>query len=148
MRAKCPKCGAERVGESCPRCGLVFARFDPGVLDEHTPEPLKDLWRYVSDHWEDAAAHDHFIEQALAASRGDYAARCYRQRAGDPTADERLEKIREQLDKVAVGLAAIMAGNKSEVRPRERTPLATVLVLLAFLLALAGLSMIFLKVLK
>ena len=148
MQAECPKCGAERVGESCPRCGLVFARFDPEVLDEQVPDPLKDLWRQVSTAWGDAALHDRFVEQALAASRGDYAVRCYRGRAGDPTADERLARIRERLDKVAVGLAALMAGEKSEGPSRERSRLATVLALLFFLLALGGLSVIFLKLLR
>ena len=30
---RCPKCGEPRAGEACPKCGLVFARYDPERLD-------------------------------------------------------------------------------------------------------------------
>lgn len=56
---------------------------------------LETAWQVVLDKWEDQAAHDKLI--ALVAQSGSYAwaAIRYKQRAGDPTADAQLERIRK-----------------------------------------------------
>jgi hypothetical protein len=144
----CPKCGAERSGESCPKCGLVFAKFNPEVLERNVPEALKGLFRETSKRWDDDDLHDRFVEQALAAGQVDFAARCYRQRGDDEKARQQLAKIEERMLAMAAGLAQTMTVSRENVRPRGRTPLVTAITLILFLLVLAGFSFALLKMLK
>jgi hypothetical protein len=121
MDGTCPKCATPRDGESCPRCGLVFERFDPAVLEEGVPEALKSLWLRVEEAWDDRARHALFVEQALALGCAGYAASRYRLRGDDPVAREQVERLMTRLD-------AILAASA----PRRRKPggLRTMIVLL------------------
>jgi hypothetical protein len=101
----CPKCRTPRDGESCPKCGLVFALFDPARLDAGVPAALKQLWSHVETGWEDQARHALFVEQALAGGHGGFAAACYRQKGDDPVARRQLERIASRLEQSLVATA-------------------------------------------
>ena len=40
MQDTCPKCNTVRTGESCPTCGVVFAKFDASIVDAGVPDIL------------------------------------------------------------------------------------------------------------
>ncbi|MDD5305936.1 MAG: hypothetical protein PHU25_01320 [Deltaproteobacteria bacterium] len=105
MDAACPKCGTQRDRESCPRCGLVFEKFDPTVLEEGVPDALKALWLRVEEAWDDRARHALFVEQALAQGCAGYAAFRYRLRGEDPMAKEQLERLVRRFDEILAASA-------------------------------------------
>jgi hypothetical protein len=123
-----------RQGESCPRCGLVFARFDPGRLDADVPETLKQLWDHVEAGWDDPAGHALFVEQALAGGHGGFAAARYRRKGDDPVAREQLGRIAARLEQI---LAA--AATAPEGRPGASGRKAIWLLVLLLAAAFAGL---------
>ncbi|MFO8071931.1 MAG: hypothetical protein R6V85_08650 [Polyangia bacterium] len=132
---RCPKCGEPRRGESCPKCGLVFARYDPELIDREVPRRIRELWSHVEQAWDDRSRHALFVEQALAAGQGGYAASCYRRKGDDPRAREQLELITSRLEEMLAVTAA----------PQEERPGARghkVLWLLALLLAAAMLGLV------
>lgn len=103
MDDRCPKCNAPKVGEACPRCGLIFAKFDASALEEGASPEIKALWESVGADWENDALHAIFIEKALNAGAGGYAAYCYRRRGDDdPKAKEQLAKISKRLEQIMV----------------------------------------------
>ena len=91
MQDRCPKCGAEKCGEACVRCGLVFEKFDPAVLEEGVAPELIALWQSVEADWDNSAVHAFFVESALAQGQAAYAAQCYRRASGRPKAEEYTE---------------------------------------------------------
>jgi hypothetical protein len=138
MDDRCPKCDAVKVGESCPKCGLVFAKFDAAVLDEGAPREIKSLWERTLDNWENESLHAIFIEKALNAGAGGYAAFCYRRRGEeDRIAKEQLEKIAKRLEQ--------MMSVKSSASTGRRPPgrFIGILILLFVLLALAFFLLMF-----
>jgi hypothetical protein len=96
----CPKCGEPRQGDSCPKCGLVFAKFDQAKLDAAVPGDIKQLWAHVEQDWDDDARHALFVERALAAGQGGYAAGCYRRKGDDPKARDQLARITSRLEQL------------------------------------------------
>jgi hypothetical protein len=78
----CPKCGRERPLQagSCPRCGLVFARWKPEetatipVLDEATQR----LWTELEQQWGVQEKHDAFIKRCSQTGQLASAGRLYR----------------------------------------------------------------------
>lgn len=100
MDDRCPKCGEPKRGDSCPKCGLVFARFDQNRLDAAVPAEIKQLWDHVEQDWSDDARHALFLERAIAAGHGGYAAGCYRRKGDDPKAREQLARITSRLEQL------------------------------------------------
>ena len=87
----CPKCGVSKSGgEACPRCGLVFARFDEAALAVDVPPGIEALFAHAEADWGDRARHALFVEKALAAGAAGYAASRYRRRGPDEIAREQL----------------------------------------------------------
>lgn len=81
----CPKCGhSQKDPYACHRCGLVFAKFDPGKLPPDPPEAA-ELWKEVRLAPADDSRHQAFLEACLKADRMDYAARQYRLLQKDPS---------------------------------------------------------------
>jgi hypothetical protein len=80
--AACPKCGRSRTdgGDTCARCGLVFARWTPELAEQI--EPLDDkgarLWADLNQSWHDESLHDAFVKYCSAAGRLPAAGRLYR----------------------------------------------------------------------
>jgi hypothetical protein len=131
MGKSCPKCGTPKDGDACPRCGLVFAKFNPELLDQDVPEAIEALWRNVQERWDDRARHALFVERALAAGSLGYAARCYRAQGDDAVAEAQLRRIEERLQQV---MAASQTG-----RPRRTSGRGvTLAILFLFLLVILG----------
>jgi len=130
----CPKCGAPGGGESCPKCGLIFARYIPDALEEGVDQEVVRLWRHVEARWEDRAGHALFVEQCILFGDVGYAAACYRRRGDDPVAKEQLARLAARLDQ---SLAASAADRS---RPAAGRTLSVLLMIL-ILLAAAGLAM-------
>jgi len=137
MEESCPKCGWPRSGEACPRCGVVFDRFDEKVLEEGvSPEVLK-LWEHVEEDWDDRGRHALFVEQAILLGALGYAAGCYRKKGDDPVARDQLERISSRLEQSLNATA-----DSREAAPSSRRLTTAIAVIL--LLALAGLVFWFL----
>jgi len=134
MTESCPKCSAPKTGESCPKCGLVFAKFDEAVLMEGVPDEILNLWKAVEDEWEERSRHAVFVERALDAGAGGFAAACYRRHEGCSQADERIEQINKRLEQM-------LGTEVSRPRDRARSRLVGAVVLVALLL---GITMLFL----
>ncbi len=135
MAESCPKCGAPKGGNSCPACGLVFAKFDESLFEEGVSDELVGLWKHVEDDWDEKARHALFIERALAADALGYAASCYRRHGEDPRAQEYLAQITKRLEQLLT-TAATPPGSKSRNR---------LIGLLLLLLTLAALLLFFFK---
>ncbi len=129
MTESCPKCSVPKTGESCPKCGLVFAKFNEAVLMEGVPEEISNLWKSVEDDWEERSRHAVFVERALDAGAGGFAATCYRRHDGDPQAEERLKQIDKRLEQM-LGTVA------SQPRNLERSRLIGAVVLIVLLLCI------------
>ena len=134
MSEKCPKCGREKTGPSCPKCGVVFDRFDPAALEEGASASLKDLWRHTIENWDKPASHALFIERALQESQAGFAAARYRARGEDAIAKEHLEALTKRIEQSLL----VSRTDRSEPKPIRRYALAFALLILgatvAFLL--------------
>jgi hypothetical protein len=112
----CPKCRRERrAGEdACARCGLLVTRWE-GWSGDPPAHPLLDgLWAACEADWEDPAAHERFLEQAVAAGGLDVAAARYRaahrQRQGDARAEAGLLRATRLADAQLTALQIGRAG--------------------------------------
>jgi hypothetical protein len=80
--AACPKCGRARTDgtDTCPRCGLVFARWTPELAEQVQPMDEKGarLWAELNQSWNDEALHDAFVKYCSSAGRLPAAGRLYR----------------------------------------------------------------------
>ncbi len=131
MSDLCPKCGREKTGPSCPKCGLVFAKFDPAALEADASESLRALWEHTKTHWEKPEVHAVFIEKALAETGAGFAARCYRLEGDDPTAQKHLADIALRLEQTLL----VAKAERPEKKPTARYALAFALLLLGATIA-------------
>ena len=127
----CPKCGVSKSGgEACPRCGLVFARFDEAALAVDVPPGIEALFAHAEADWGDRARHALFVEKALAAGAAGYAASRYRRRGpDDEIAREQLARIAQRLEQE---LATTARGSRREP-PAHRPSVPYLLLLILFL---------------
>ncbi|MCP4601827.1 MAG: hypothetical protein GY847_15150 [Proteobacteria bacterium] len=136
MDNHCPKCSTEKTGESCPKCGLVFDKFDWAVLEEGVPEDIKFLWKEVEKNWDDKSRHAVFVEQALSKGIGGYAAACYRRHGDNPRAEEYLELINKRLEQMLSSVA-------STPKPRTHGRIIGALLLVTILVGLTIFFLLF-----
>jgi hypothetical protein len=138
--ADCPKCGKRRVDDAtaCPRCGLVFALWNP---EENPALTRLDadgevLWRKVQDNWGDPHGHESFLKHCLQVGTLAAAGRLYRQRLDEDPKDVLAAQMQSQvLAKAALGLSI----HKSEApTPVTRTRWFWVVVLVAMALGIAA----------
>ena len=129
MEAVCPKCGAPRAAEACPKCGLIYDKFSPEALDREVPSRLREMWQSVETSWENPAAHDVFIEQAARAEQLGFAARLYMRHKNDAIATAQRERIIQRME------VAMMAS--SARRPTYKWGKMVTIVLLLIVLAMA-----------
>ena len=134
MTETCPKCATPKSGDSCPKCGLVFALFDESRLDADVPGAIVELWTHAEHGWDDRARHALFVERALAAGAGGYAAACYRRKGDDPIAREQLELITSRLEQLL--LASGTSPEAARSSPSRKLALLVVFVLMFALGAL------------
>jgi uncharacterized Zn finger protein (UPF0148 family) len=133
MNAACPKCGSPKTDAvACPRCGVVFARFDAAALDAGVPDALKALWAHAEAGWEERARHALFTERAIADGFAAYAAARYRARGpDDPIAAEQLERITARLEQ-ALAHTSMATGARGD-HPSRRIGAIYLLAILLFL---------------
>lgn len=109
---RCPKCAAPRGdGDTCPRCGLVYARWRH---DEQpaAPDVAATIWERLEASWDDDELHEEFLGACLEAGDLAFAARCYRGR-DDARARQQLERL------TVLGMAAMRGEEKpSRIDPR------------------------------
>jgi hypothetical protein len=141
MEASCPKCGSPRKdANACPRCGVVFARFDAAAIDADVPEELKALWAHVEAGWGERARHALFTEHAIAAGHAAFAAARYRARgADDHTASEQLDRITSRLEQ-ALAQTALADGSRAADPPRKKAALLLLAVILFLAVAALGVA--------
>ena len=104
------------------------------------PEPVQTAWDDAVAHWDDPAKHQ--VVLGLVAQHGCFAwaAARYKERAGDPIADQQLERLRSSA--VATMFAHANPRKKEPPQPYRQT----LFLFVALLLALA-MGMVFVKVL-
>ena len=137
MDGSCPKCNSEKVGDSCSKCGLVFAKFDASILDEGVPDEVKALWNSVEEDWENEALHAVFIEKSLIAGAGGFVASSYRRRGDDDgIAVEQLKKITKRLETMMSEAASPRTATKGNTRVLGTIAFLVVLMVLALILVL------------
>lgn len=144
----CPKCEAPvpETAPACPRCGLARGHFD-GYEPEDAADAVDDavvaLWERCRADWQDASAHEAFLEAAVACGAFRYAAARYRgalrDRPGDPVARARLDEVARRAQ--AAVFAAAQAGRATN--RDEPEPFRGVAILLVVLVALGGAGLVY-----
>ena len=130
----CPRCLAQRspAARGCAGCGLDFLRVRSESLAPSAR--LAASWSALQEAWEDPAAHQDFLQRAIAAGELSGAGRLYRllllHRPEDAHAQRALERMRQQ------ALATWLIPS-AEASGAARSPRALRWVLL-LLLVLAG----------
>jgi hypothetical protein len=89
----CPKCQRERLpGEdACARCGLLIARWEGFANVEPSLPALDEPWAELVAAWDDAEAHDRFLDLAASFDALDVAAARYRRVSLERKDDERAQ---------------------------------------------------------
>lgn len=137
----CPKCShRQRNAESCDRCGLVFARWDPGKALAPTDEAAEALWAAVEQDWGADGKHRAFLDYCTAMGLFAYAAQQYGRVRADDARRERAAAEIARLGTVAqAALAASQPGSSRWSVRRIRTAMivVTFVVCVALLLLIA-----------
>lgn len=136
MNETCPKCGAPKTHDACPRCGLVYEKYDPAAALAQVPPQLVALWNELLANWDERSAHAVFLETCLVQGHSGYAAACYRQRQDDAVAKAQLERLVTRLEQQLVSTGA----------SKRKSRLGLALTILVVLMA-AGAGLYFLMVL-
>jgi len=140
-RAACPKCGRKRDPgvPACPRCGLRFALWRPGLADPRTQlNPRgQELWQEVEANWQDTSRHEEFAKYCLQANLLPAAGRCYRDRLDRSPGDAVAAKMQAAiLAKASLGL--VVQQQRQAAQPITRSKWFWVIILAAMALAIAG----------
>lgn len=104
------------------------------------PEPVQTAWDDTVAHWDDPAKHQALLGLVAQHNCFAWAAARYKERAGDPVADQQLERLRSSA--VATMFAHANTRKKEPPQPYRQT----LFLFVALLLALA-MGMVFVKVL-
>jgi hypothetical protein len=73
----CPKCGAPRAADACPRCGLIYRRWTGRREPRSDQLETERAWREVQASFFDPSRHALFIAHCLHAGELAYAAGRY-----------------------------------------------------------------------
>jgi hypothetical protein len=86
--AGCPKCGAPRAETACPRCGLIYERWQGRTEPEVTvPSDTEELWKEIAAHFFEPRRHETFLAHCLHAGALGYAAARYGEEETSPDRD-------------------------------------------------------------
>lgn len=138
----CPKCAHKRNpdSDSCPRCGLVFALWNP----ESAPAPAvldsegEALWRKVEEQWDDGARHDGFVKHCLQHNQLSAAGRLYRARLDTFPGDTIATKMQAEIVAKASLTMAMAQQNRAPSEPFTRSKWFWTIVLTAMALAIGA----------
>lgn len=97
-------------------------------------EAVEAAWARAVERWEDPARHEALLGLVAQHSAFAWAARKYKERAGDPIADAQLERLRKSA--TATMLATAAKRPESKDGPYKRTMLLGVLLLVMLALGL------------
>ena len=134
----CPKCGAERTSRpDCPRCGLVFDRWDPESLVP-APDPVLDpVWEVLESSFDDPERHNAFLEMARTHGKLDGAAARYRRYA---QIHGESQVVRDRLDEIrTLTLSRVFEPTRPR-KKREKRPTSRAWIWLLLLFALAAIA--------
>lgn len=135
----CPKCiePREESALACPRCGLVFANFEPAQVEPSAE--LVEGWRALSSRWEEPAEHERLIRQAVQRGEVTELARLYRIHLATHPEDAQALAARERI----ISLVASAALPEKREAPAASNTLRPIGYAVIALLAIALLGLIF-----
>jgi hypothetical protein len=134
----CPKCSHRQQNpESCDRCGLVFARWDPDRALAESDEAARALWDAIDRGWDEEARHGAFLEYCTGQGFYAFAAQQYGQARREVARRVRADVQLGRLVLVAEqALAAAQPPDRSgDVRRFKRVVLMVAIVLCVSMLA-------------
>lgn len=136
----CPKCGhRQRNQESCDRCGLVFALWDPERVKAPTDEAAEALWNAVDQAWDEDARHHAFAQYCSLMGQYAYAAQQYgRAREVEGRHDRAVAEI-ARLTAIAQSALAATQPKTSAATVRR---IKTILLVVAFAVCAAMLAIV------
>ena len=102
------------------------------MADEGIPDAVVAAWDQATAAWEDRSKHDALLALVATHSCYAWAASRYKTRAGDPVADEQIERLRKA---ATANLLATAAARPEQVSMPYRNTLL-VLVVLLFMIVL------------
>ncbi len=143
-RMRCPKCDDEQPqADACRACGLAADRFADFAAraDDANPE-LALLWQACVDGWDQADAHERFVEAVAADSSFAYGARRYRQILRERPDDARARSGLDRLTRMAEATLLSSAAARKSAVPDE--PFKNVVLLMVALVALVGIGGVYL----
>ena len=127
----CPKCGFEQPpGKACRRCGLIFAKWRPGMeaalfadIPPSLVAKLRELWTEVQNTAPEAReeALKRFHQIATSQKAGKVAGDCYRRHLTQHPDDALVEKWRNKLLFETELLLPTRAGKKEAAAISTRT---------------------------
>jgi len=139
-RTICPKCGRKRDpgASSCPRCGLRFALWRPGIADLRVQlNPAGQVhWQQVEANWQDLRRHEEFAKYCLQANLLPAAGRCYRDRLDRFPGDAIATKMQKEI--LAKATLGLMAQKRQSSAPVTRSKWFWVIIVAAMALAIAA----------
>jgi hypothetical protein len=136
-RMRCPKCETEQdEAPACRVCGLHAEYIDSYGSEAEQGGELAGAWAELENEWDQAAAHERFIEKVVAGKHFAEAARLYRRRArtGDPVAPRYLERV----GTMAAALLSLGPESKVEEPPEPYRNLALLLFVLVAIAVAVG----------
>jgi hypothetical protein len=133
---RCPKCGALRADRvDCPRCGLVYDRWDPARYEIPSDPVLDPLWQEAEKH-DEPDKHEAFVAAAQGRGRLDIAAARYAERLRMRTDDQESVRRLAQIT-ASVQAQGLRSESKAKKRSRSRSR-NTRRALMALILLLLG----------
>ena len=103
------------------------------------PVAVQAAWDSVVAHWDDRAKHTALLGLVAQHSCFAWAAARYKERAGDPIADEQLERLRSS---AVATMFATASSSKREQKPYRSTLFLLIALALAVVLGLVALQLI------
>lgn len=136
----CPKCIAPRgTGSACPQCGLVYLVFKES--EALPPAPVAEAFRTLLTQWQDGAAHDQFLRQAMMLGALPAAARLYRIQLAYNPEDPFAARGREEVVRLATAAHPLTPSPRPTVSSQAIKPwkvVAALAGLILFVLALVS----------
>lgn len=138
---RCPKCHHAKVSvtqEACPRCGLVFALWDPSQTPSVLPlDPQAEaLWASAVSAWQTPDTHDAFLKHCSVAGLLPAAGRRYREWLDTHPGDAVAEQMQKRV--LAMATALLGAPPQKPATPFTRSGAFWLIVLCSLVVGVLG----------
>lgn len=131
----CPKCSHKQQNpDSCDRCGLVFANWDPGRAVAPTDEAAEALWNAVDRAWAEDAKHRAFLEYCTTMGLYAYAAQQYGRARGD---EGRRARAAGEIERLTVLAQTALAASQPRTARVSIRRIRTVMVVVTLVVSAA-----------